>query len=274
MRAFEEMNSMADSKKTQPGDLARACFRGQDEEALRLLAAGADPEDENPDEKSLRALNCAIDAGSMALVEALLAAGAALQRPKETPPIELAARSKTDASAEIVAALIKAGADPNGDGEGFPPLFAALFFYGGTVHPALPKIVKVLLAAGADPVAAWDGEHVMKTSAFTEHPEIAAPIAQAAADRGLEIPRSRFTHPFPRVIEAIIKHAPDSLLRELVDAGSNVGCDDDKREAIWNKELARRIRKEAGEIGKAAKKPRKKKAEKPAGEPKKTDIRI
>lgn len=136
--------------RTVDEQLIEAVQAGDLEVVLLALDAGADPDAAVGDEFDNTAFSLAVTRDDAAMVEALLDAGAAIENP-ETGFSELITAAQ-HAGGEVAAALVAAGAEPNGLSplEGVPLAEAA---YAGNL-----AVMTVLLEAGADVNAQVEGQ--------------------------------------------------------------------------------------------------------------------
>ena len=144
LRHGPDVNAVNHHDKTP---LGLAIERGHGVDVARmLLAAGSKPGD------ALHAAAAKPGSGTVAIVEALIEAGAPVNAPNalRATPLHQAA---SYGSADVIRVLLAKGADPNArDHEGKTPLHSALWMPG--LNPAATaERVTLLLAAGADPNA-------------------------------------------------------------------------------------------------------------------------
>jgi ankyrin repeat protein len=176
--------------------LIEAVERGDRAAALRLLAAGADPNAPGPD--GTTAIMWAAANDDPELARALIAAGANVNLKNQ-----LGTSALTEAaiigSAPVIAALLEAGADPDArNPEGETPLMAVA--RSGSVEAA-----RRLLDAGADVNARedWGGQSALMWAAAQSQPEMVRLLASRGADvdaRGVvrQWERKVITEPRPK----------------------------------------------------------------------------
>ena len=265
---------MAESKKPLPGELAKACQNGKDKEALRLIAAGADPNAQTDGGKP--ALAGAARRGSVSLVKALLGAGA---DPNFGSPanMQFAALSEHRSAPQIIEMMLAAGGDPNAGGGRNTPLFCALG--NGCPLDIANEKVKALLAGGADPLIGpppCNGYFttVLNTPAAYKSARVSTTLAKAMVERGGRIAPTNVSWPDDHEpgARALVKFMSETDLTDMLSWRLDVY--NYELEGIVRAELTRRADATAKAIGKAAKKPKKTTAEKPAGETRKTDTRV
>jgi ankyrin repeat protein len=138
-------------------------------EALKtLLAGGVVPNEKNapPVDGGKSIVFEAVDSGDVALVKALVDAGAdaKMANDYEVPPLAEAARTGRLDMCEI---LLKAGADPNAAPGGFPLIY-------GPVNEDHLDVVRLLLASGAKL-----GEHKAALVEAAKNPEMRALLEAA-----------------------------------------------------------------------------------------------
>ena len=155
------------ARRVMPIDEA---IRSGSEEELDLALESGQALDA-PGSSGMSALAVAADAGNLAAVKAILAAGAAVDWRADRSAMSalMVAAGKPDA--EVVSALLAAGANPKlRTSSGYTALTNAVFF--GEVEN-----VRRLIAAGAD--VARDRDSLLRIAGEKGHAEIAALIAAA-----------------------------------------------------------------------------------------------
>lgn len=135
-----------------------------------LLEAGARPDAHSRPPGS--ALECAADGGRLAVVDLLLRAGAHPDEPRTNPPV-LAAGPHP----EVVARLLKAGADPKARDRAGRTLFH-------TYKLREPADVRFLLSLGLKPEATEDGRTPLHAAAGYARPDVLKALKEAMGGLG------------------------------------------------------------------------------------------
>ena len=174
--------------------------------------------------------NAARSNGNPEVVEALLDAGAHVNRPRfDLTPLYLAASNANPRAAEIVGVLLNAGADANGRDEngaltGNAPLYAAAM----TQNVAA---MELLLAAGADVNVTGSSDSqslladVLGRGRFDcGYAPVAAALREAGAVSWRMVGEQRMPYvPGPPVVEC---ETVSAAVRELIDSGADLDAQD------------------------------------------------
>lgn len=175
-RLTEAINRPEPKKKPGADSLIRAFENGKHALLLKLLAAGADPNETNKEGTTILGM-VASSSGIYDLLEPLLKAGADPNRGELFRPLSLAAAGH---GAKFVRLLLDAGADVHWrDADGDTALMSAASFDD-------TEVIQMLLNAGADPNVENHKGHTAYWYALTyNNPkviELLRPITRAAAD--------------------------------------------------------------------------------------------
>jgi cytohesin len=183
---------------------------------LRLIAAGAEVNAANEDGETPLKRACAV--GGRRVVAALLETGArrvgATSPDGEDASPELHLASSAG-EPKVVRMLLQAGADPTEvDQAGRTPLYRASV-------SGRPEVIRVLLAAGVDPNAGRQrGRSALRAAAYHGHEECVSVLLEAGADIDARIEREVTTLHLASLMRRL------SIIPLLLQAGANVNARD------------------------------------------------